>query len=191
MEATRSDGGAHLFELRSPTKRVLRKAVTALSAAGLVLGMGLATAAPSQAQDLFWDEEVGGVTIYEAVHCVVNAKVCGHAIDAQKWAVSITDWKFPSGGPHHNNTADAFRHCSWAGAMTHRVGRDKAMEVLANHEAIDNKQPTAELEMDMANNLTGMEVGIKARSKGGTDQWGWILGQCEKLARTNQLEVLK
>ncbi|MFF2842446.1 DUF6973 domain-containing protein [Paenarthrobacter sp. NPDC057981] len=165
----------------------VRKAAAVLAAAGLMAVVSLGTAVPSQASG-----SSSGLNSEEVLNCSFNAKACVYANDAKKWAESITEWKFPiAQESNHNTRSDAFRHCSWSAALSNRVGFDTAWQILSTHETSAKRQPEAELRMDMANNYTGARIGLEARSKGGNDQWGWIMNKCEKLARAGQLEVLR
>lgn len=161
----------------------IKKGAAILASTGVMVMMGLGVAAPSHAGDSLFR-----VTPEEVLNCTFNAQACNHARDAKKWAESITAWKF-AGEVNHETRADAFRHCTWSAALTHRVGVQTAWQILSTHETSAKDQEEKELRMDMANNYTGTGVGQEARSKGGNDQWGWIMNKCEKLARSGQLEV--
>jgi len=95
----------------------------------------------------------------------------------------------------HNDTADAFRHCAWSGAITQRVGEARAERITTRHETAapgrDSLQGYAEMGMDLANNATGRSVGSQANSEGGSDTWGWIIDRCYSLATSDQLVVLE
>lgn len=165
----------------------IRKAAAILASTGMIVLVGLGAATPSQASSSLYR-----VTPDEVLNCTFNAKACAHANDAKKWAESVTEWKFPIvQESNHNTRSDAFRHCTWSAALTHRVGTEMAWQILSTHETSSTRQPKNELRMDMANNYTGTMVGRESRSKGGNDQWGWILNECENLARSGQLEVLR
>lgn len=109
---------------------------------------------------------------------------CAHAGDAKNWAESVTAWKFP--GAAHNNMADAFRHCSWIGAIATRVGQQDAYTIGYIHER-NSGGPTSEFEMDDWNNFVGSGIGEVAVASGTSDQWGYVLEQCDAKARNYEL----
>lgn len=164
--------------------RPARKLAAALAAGVVVTLASLGAAAPSQASGTS-----SRLNFDEVVNCYFNAKACAYAKDAQQWAESITRWKFPN-EIALNTRADAFRHCTWSAALTQRVGFETAWQILSTHETSASSQPANQLRMDMANNYTGTQIGMKARREGGSDQWGWIMNKCEKLARSGQLETI-
>lgn len=170
-------------------QRWLAVGVTAATIPATVL-LTAGTAAAYEPDGDIWSEPVyAGATAYEIAYCLTHGDVCTAARDAQQWAYSITAWKFPGVTPH-DNAADAFRHCSWAGAMSQRVGYGRAVEVLSNHEASTNNTP-AEYEMDISNNAVGAVLGTRSNYEGGSDTWGWIMNQCNTLARSGQLVTIK
>jgi len=83
----------------------------------------------------------------------------------------------------HNGQGDAFRHCFWNALMTKSIGVNGAMKIASNHENVRNG-PANEKSMDLANNLTGRNVGL---SSGGQSQSHSI---CNTKARTGQLVTL-
>ena len=83
--------------------------------------------------------------------------------------------------------ADAFRHCAWIGALATRLGEQDAYRVGFVHEEYDAEQPKAEMKMDDWNNFTGAAIGSAAVSSGTSDQWGYVLNECESRARSYQL----
>lgn len=178
---------SHATEGAARISGPVRKTAAIMFTAGLMAMVGLGTAAPSQASG-----NSSGLRSDEVLNCYFNAKACVYANDAKDWAESVTEWRFPlTQESNHNTRSDAFRHCSWSAALTNRVGSDTAWQILSTHETSSKRQPEAELRMDMANNYTGTKIGLEARSKGGSDQWGWIMNKCERLARSGQLEVLQ
>lgn len=62
----------------------------------------------------------------------------------------------------HNNEADAYRHAAWAAKLTQLVGEKMAYEFLSAHES-NPDLPDAEVEMDMFNNITGIELALDER----------------------------
>lgn len=123
----------------------------------------------------------------EGLNCaVLNGISCVHVQDARQWSVSVASWKFGDGN-HHNNMADAFRHCAWIGALATRLGEQDAYRVGFVHEEYDAEQPKAEMKMDDWNNFTGAAIGSAAVSSGTSDQWGYVLNECESRARSYQL----
>ena len=125
--------------------------------------------------------------VKEGLDCAVNnLSSCFHAEDAEKWARSVTAWRFPD-SKGLNDMADAFRHCSWIGALTTRVGANDASRVGFMHEDAAPNNPPDELRMDRMNNYIGTQIGKKAVESGTSDQWGYVMQQCEAQARNHQL----
>ncbi|WP_454296798.1 SH3 domain-containing protein [Salana multivorans] len=117
---------------------------------------------------------------------IVHGWRCTHALDARNWAFDVTDWKYPDHSAH-NDEADAFRHCTWTGAMATRLDQSGAYYVGYVHEINDSAQPDAEEEMDLWNNFIGAGLGAKAKELDVDDQWGYVLEHCETLARNGEL----
>lgn len=115
-----------------------------------------------------------------------NVSSCVHGVDAMNWAKSVTAWRFPD-SKGLNDMADAFRHCSWIGALTTRVGANDASRVGFMHEDVAPNNPPDELRMDRMNNYIGTQIGKKAVESGTSDQWGYVMQQCEAQARNHQL----
>jgi hypothetical protein len=113
---------------------------------------------------------------------------CGHVLDAQSWAFEVTGWKFPN-HDGHNDMADAFRHCTWMGALATRIGSNDAYTIGFIHEDAGDRrgQPKAEREMDEWNNFIGAGIGDDAVQSGESDTWGYVLRTCETLAKSGEL----
>lgn len=144
----------------------------------LTIGCVVSVATASQAQaDPF----------EEALDCaVLNGFACFHAQDAKNWSISVTDWKFKS-ERKLNTMADAFRHCTWIGALATRIGQQDAYRVGFAHEEYDSSRVEAESKMDDWNNFIGAGIGAAAVRSGTSDQWGYVLNECESRARSYQL----
>lgn len=156
----------------------LRSVATAMVAAAFVVP---SAAAPAQAQGTYY----GSLNRDEVLHCITGHwSDCGNAQDAARWSLDVTMWRFGEQG--HNNMADAFRHCTWTGAMAQRMGSDTAAGIAARHE-LNEGQPDSERAMDDANNIVGNGVGQQSNYAGTDDTWGWILARCEKHARAHML----
>lgn len=157
----------------------LPRAITILAAvAGIAFST--ATAGPAEAEGYYNPEGV-----YERLHCVTEYGACQAALDAKDWAFAVTAWLYP-GYAAHNDVADAFRHCTWAGAMGQRLGYQKAAEISGNHELAAG-QPEGEYLMDVSNNAIGLVLAGQSAYYGGDDTWGWIMNQCQYLADMGQL----
>lgn len=74
--------------------------------------------------------------------------------EAMSEAFQKTDQLFK--GSKHNNSADAFRHFVWSGLSAQKIGADRAFDFLSAHEDYA-ANPTDEKNMDMGNNLKGIE----------------------------------
>mgnify|MGYP000847831560 FL=1 len=112
---------------------------------------------------------------------------CFAAFDAMGWATRVTNWKFPNDPSQHNGMADAFRHCIWMGATATRIGKVNAFGIGQIHEDHTPNNPQRERDMDESNNLVGAQIGEDARNMNLTDQWGYVIEQCESKARNYQL----
>lgn len=123
----------------------------------------------------------------EAIECAARYGpfACNHARDAANWARDVTVWKFPNMS-HHNNQADAFRHCAWMGALATRVGLSTAYWIGHLHEQ-HAPGPDQEFYMDVWNNYRGAQYGQIARDARLDDQWGYVLRVCESGARNGHL----
>lgn len=75
--------------------------------------------------------------------------------DAMSEAFKKTDQLF-KGTSKHNTSADAFRHFVWSGLSANTVGSDRSFDFLKAHEDYAGN-PTEEKNMDMRNNLNGIE----------------------------------
>ena len=123
----------------------------------------------------------------EILNCaVLNGISCAHVADARDWSIRVTDWKFGSAN-HHNNMADAFRHCAWTGALATRIGEQDSYRVEFVHEEYDKDNNDAEFKMYDWNNFTGASIGAAAVRSGTKDQWGYVLNECESRARAYTL----
>lgn len=159
-------------------RRLAVMATAALAAATLPLGGP--GAAPAHA-------ESSGVSTDEMVWCVLSLS-CVQVKDATDWARATAEWRY-GGDSLHNGVGDAFRHCIWAGAIANRVGYDAAYTQVIVHEDLSS-DPISEVSMDIANDLTGLEIGIRSHDEGGDDTWGWIMTECASLADAGELAGL-
>lgn len=75
--------------------------------------------------------------------------------EAMSEAFKKTDQLF-KGESKHNTSADAFRHFVWSGLSANNVGSERALDFLKAHEDYAGN-PTEEKNMDMHNNLKGIE----------------------------------
>jgi hypothetical protein len=75
--------------------------------------------------------------------------------EAMSEAFKKTDQLF-KGTSKHNTSADAFRHFVWSGLSANKVGSGRAFDFLKAHEEYAGN-PTEEKNMDMRNNLNGIE----------------------------------
>ena len=83
----------------------------------------------------------------------------------------------------HNGRGDAFRHCYWNARMTRDFGSSLAYKIATNHEyAVPG--PANERAMDLSNNLTGRNVGVKSSSMQNA------LAMCKWRADTGRLVTL-
>ncbi|WCT06142.1 DUF6973 domain-containing protein [Rhodococcus qingshengii] len=158
------------------------KSIVGVGAAGAVaLGISLAGAPAAHA----------GPSWSELQYCTLGAVDCAYGNDAANWASSITQWRYQDYGPKafHGGIADAYRHCTWGAALAQRVGEDRAMTLLTVHE-LDASDGDDHVQMDMENDRTGVSIGARANSRGGSDTWGWIMKQCAAQADSGQLTTL-
>lgn len=86
-----------------------------------------------------------------------NMLNCSRAKNAADKAFANTNKAFPN-QPHHNNAADAFRHCNWSGLMTFTMGGVLAKTFGDMHEDYPGN-PEKEKKMDLHNNARGREYG--------------------------------
>ena len=75
-------------------------------------------------------------------------------------ADNLTEKVFKS--PSKNDESDAFRHFVWSVLVAKEIGEDKAKIFLNAHEE-DSTQTSAEKQMDLANNSTGLEFFSKSK----------------------------
>ncbi|GAB2636381.1 DUF6973 domain-containing protein [Nocardia goodfellowii] len=126
-----------------------------------------------------------GSDLADASQCsVLYGANCVHVLDAKTWAENVTKWKFGRNG--RNDMSDAFRHCAWIGAVATRLGQSEAYTVGMIHEENANG-PESEYKMDDWNNFIGSGIGAAAVSSGTSDQWGYVLSECESKARAHAL----
>lgn len=127
-------------------------------------------------------------TTHELVNCVGDPNGCNIAAnDAGPWALGVAQARYPA-ETLHNGSGDAFRHCIWAGAVTQRIGGDRAWNILAAHEA--GTPLGSERAMDYGNNLIGIAVGEQSVIHGGSDTWGYIIDTCAQLGQADRLYML-
>ena len=146
---------------------------------GLVLltgGLALGPAAPARADS-------SDASIDEHAWCAMNFS-CLVVEDARQWATGTAQWLYSDS--LHNGAGDAFRHCAWAGAIANRVGYDTAYTQVVVHEDL-SADPMEEVTMDIANDLIGLDLGVRSLVEGGDDTWGWILHECAARADGGQL----
>lgn len=151
--------------------------------AGLAVAFASASALVMSAPTAAHAESANGPSFDEIVYCLVNVS-CSTVQDATDWASNTAKWRYPN-AKQHNDKADAFRHCIWAGALANRLGYDKAHVQSIGHE--QDGDPLDEVLMDVANDLVGLDIGVKSLSEGGKDQWGWIMKECGSLADAHKL----
>ena len=149
--------------------------------------IGVAAVCAGSAVALSVPANASGDSFDEGLNCaVLNGVSCVHVSDARNWAESVTTWKFGAVN-HHNDMGDAFRHCAWIGALATRIGQQDAYRVGFVHEEYDKDAPEAEKMMDDWNNYIGAGIGADAVASGTSDQWGYVLDQCESRARDRTL----
>lgn len=139
---------------------------------------------PGTARADGWDDIRNSTA--EQRECVWNYGyvACNHARDAARWSLEVTLWKFGRQG--RNDTSDAFRHCTAAGALATRVGERRATGIGQLHE---NHVPSGDYErlMDIGNNAIGARIGRLAVEARIQDTWGRVMTTCEQRARSRQL----
>src|SRR5262249_43805479 len=59
--------------------------------------------------------------------------------------------------------ADAYRHCYWSCRLTQVLGGVKAYIIWSIHEICDPLQSNQSRDMDIANNVMGMSIGVVNR----------------------------
>lgn len=74
----------------------------------------------------------------------------------------------------------------WIGALATRVGKDTATHIGSLFEVVF-ENPEASRLMDLMNNRVGAQIGADAVEMGLEDTWGYVMGECESLARDGQL----
>lgn len=150
---------------------------------GGVLAVGIAVGAVNGAGVAGADS--GNSDLNDAADCgVLYGANCVHVVDAKVWAESVTEWKFGHNG--RNDMSDAFRHCAWIGALATRLGERDAYTVGFIHEE-NGPGPESENKMDDWNNFTGAGIGAAAVRSGTSDQWGYVMNECETKARKYEL----
>ncbi len=159
---------------------ILRKSLTVLSITGSIL---LASIQPASADSWYDDWKRSNAEEHE---CVVayGPIQCAQVKDAADWAQSVTVWIFGHNG--HNDGTDAFRHCTWMGALATRVGERRATDIGFLHER-HFPNPHSEWAMDVANNQVGASYGQLAMEARLSDQWGYVQQICGNVARNKQL----
>lgn len=115
----------------------------------------------------------------EELHCAVelDPEKCGVAGEALEWAVGVAAWKFPDLDADHH-LVDAFTQCAWTGAVSQRLGTERASAVSTVHERVQ-EQSDDQMDMDLANASIGIDVGHESNTVGVADTWGWIIDECE------------
>lgn len=127
----------------------------------------------------------------EIIGCAWHSLIgCGHVPDAKSWAERVTDWQYPGGNKTDGTKANAFKHCIWMGATATRLGELNSRRVGDVHEWVATNQPEDLKDMDKANNLVGVRIGVKAKEDNLSDQWGYVIEECKKQAESNQLHGL-
>jgi hypothetical protein len=163
--------------MRTEATTTNRMRLAALSGAALLVGgLALGPATPARADSF-------DASIDEYGWCAMNFS-CLVVEDARQWATGTAEWLYSDS--LHNGAGDAFRHCAWAGAIANRVGYETAYTQVVVHEDL-SADPMEEITMDIANDLIGLEVGVRSLDEGGDDTWGWILRECAARADGGQL----
>ncbi len=129
-----------------------------------------------------------GKVAEEAALClaVFDPISCAQVWDAREWALERTDTMMGDVNNIDGDMGNAFQHCVWMGAVATRIGYDNALIIGANHEYVfQNTFPLAS--MDFMNNTVGAQIGVDAVNSGTDDTWGYVMNECESLARSNQL----
>ena len=134
---------------------------------------------------------VVGRRLDEIIGCAWHSLIgCRHVPDAKSWAERGTDWQYPGGNKTDGTKANAFKHCIWMGATATRLGELNSRRVGDVHEWVATNQPEDLKDMDKANNLVGVRIGVKAKEDNLSDQWGYVIEECKKQAESNQLHGL-
>lgn len=121
----------------------------------------------------------------ETRYCSVPSRwrICGMVNARGDEASTLAEERFPK-ETLLDGRGDAFRHCTWAAFITLDLGADKAKEFTNRHEEGEDHD-AKDVQMDLSNNATGIEVGKSSSSK---DE---AANKCEKLANDNKLVRLK
>lgn len=115
-----------------------------------------------------------------------------YAIKASKGkAYSETKNRFSYNG--RNDASDAFRHCYWSSILSRELGFFNALDFTASHESGD-KNPQAEKNMDLHNNLVGLKIGKQfIHVSPGVGAWiesdKELAGRCYKAYTNGQLQI--
>ena len=171
----------------------IRSYLTVLMATCLLLVGGPALGAAPQGKALTPEEfekmtEEGLPIFFEKLRCLTDNLIdCLDVEEAREWAVQVTEWKYPGGNRTDGTRANAFKHCIWMGATATRLGESEAKKIGGTHEFYGINQPGSLRKMDGENNAVGAALGAKAKEDNLSDQWGYVIEECKKLADSNQL----
>jgi hypothetical protein len=166
---------------------LLRRAAVILGSVSLMGFAATGSAQASPATGIPWPEVYGCVTDFDL-------GACAAARDAEGWALGTAQALFPAASLE-DGQGDAFRHCAWNGAITQRVGSERAERVTTRHEVLDPRRQNdmrgyLTMGMDLANNASGRAIGARANAEGGSDTWGWIIDECYAAATNGSLVTL-
>ncbi len=146
---------------------------------GLNLGLGAPAAHAEGYPYRMNSDEFRYCTLALQLHdCYVNA-------DAVAWARGAAEWLYPGPGLE-DGIGDAFRHCIWAGALSQRLGHDRAYTLVLIHENIPGN-PLRKQAMDVYNDQKGLDIGHEANEAGVDDTWGYVIDRCRSMADARQL----
>ena len=164
----------------------IRSYLTVLMATCLLLVGGPMLGTAPEGKALTPDELLRHVD--EGLDCVLQNKLsCQHVETTKKWAEDVTEWKYPNGNKTDGTKANAFKHCIWIGATATRLGETDAYRVGFTHEKYAKDQKSDFRIMDEWNNFIGAGIGAKAKADNLSDQWGYVIDECQKLAESHDL----
>jgi hypothetical protein len=135
-----------------------------------------------------------GINDDELRYCLLHWDDCISAKSLEDRAVNLVNSNPEFANSGRNGRGDAFRHCVWSAFITISEGRDAAYEITTRHETGNEEAPQVEVDMDLANNAQGMEIGQHIRDNGGTEDVNnahdGAYANCAVRASTGQLTTI-
>jgi hypothetical protein len=124
------------------------------------------------------------LTTAEKIFLALNPFMIGTIRSDAEIALAEARRRFPGPGLH-NGPGDAFRHCYWSALLTRDIGMNNTIWYTNAHEERSDNPPE-EKEMDLFNNMRGIEIGIGMRRASNRE----IADRCEAAFRHGRLRVM-